>query len=73
MAEQNKFRVKKFEDQNYQLWKIWVEDYLYQKDLYLPLRGEEVKPSIMSDEEWKVLDRNDLAVIRLSLALSLAS
>ena len=51
MAEEGKFRVKKFNDQNYQLWKMQIEDYLYQKDLYLPF-GEKTKHSVtMKDEE----------------------
>ena len=42
MVEEGKFRVEKFNNQNYQLWKLQMEDYLYQKDLYLPL-GEKEK------------------------------
>jgi hypothetical protein len=38
MLEDGKFRVEKFNGQNYQLWKMQMEDYLYQKDLFLPLR-----------------------------------
>jgi hypothetical protein len=33
MSEDGTFRVKKFNGQNYQLWKMHMEDYLYQKDL----------------------------------------
>ena len=40
MVEEGKFRVEKFNGQNYQLWKMQMEDYLYQKDLYLPLGGK---------------------------------
>ena len=36
MKEEGKFRVEKFNGQNYQLWNMQMEDYLYQKDLYLP-------------------------------------
>ena len=36
-AEDGKFRVEKFNDQNFSLWKMQMEDYLYQKDFYLPL------------------------------------
>jgi hypothetical protein len=56
-----------------------MEDYLYQKDLYLPIVE---KPKDMSDEEWvvkrkprdmteaqwMVLDRKALGAIRLSLS-----
>ena len=70
--EEGKFRVKKFNDQNYQLWNMQMEDYLYQKDLYLPLGGKEKQPAAMKDEEWEVLDRKALGTIRLCLASSMA-
>jgi hypothetical protein len=35
MAEDGKFRVEKFIEKNYQLWKMQMEYYLYQKDLFL--------------------------------------
>jgi hypothetical protein len=72
MAEDGKFRVKKFNSQNYQLWKMQMEDYLYQKDLFLPLGGIEKKPTTMKDEEWEVLDRKALGTIQLSLEASMA-
>jgi hypothetical protein len=68
MSEDGKFRVEKFNGQNYQLWKMQMEDYLYQKDLFLPLGGVEKKPTTMKDEEWEILDRKALGTIRLSLA-----
>jgi hypothetical protein len=40
-----------------------MEDYLYQKDLFLPLSGVAKKPATMKDEEWEILEqkgsRND--------------
>jgi hypothetical protein len=72
MSEDGKFRVKKFNGQNYQLWKMQMEDYLYQKDLFLPLSGVAKKPAAMKDEEWEILDRKALGTIRLSLAASVA-
>jgi hypothetical protein len=72
MAEDGKFRVEKFNDQNYQLWKMQMEDYLYHKDLFLPLGGITKKPMTMKDEEWEVLDRKALGMIQLSLAVSVA-
>jgi hypothetical protein len=50
MKEDEKFRVEKFNDQNYQLWKMQMEYYLYQKDLFLPLGGIENTPMTMKDE-----------------------
>jgi hypothetical protein len=72
MSEDGKFRVEKFNGQNYQLWKMQMEDYLYQKDLFLPLGGIAKKPTTMKDEEWEILDRKALGTIRLSLAASVA-
>ena len=72
MAENGKFRVKKFNGQNFSLWKMQMEDYLYQKDLYLPLGGKSKKLTDMEDEEWNLLDRKALRTIRLCLAASVA-
>ena len=70
--EDGKFRVEKFNDQNYQLQKMKMEYYLYKKDLFLPLGGITKKPTAMKDEEWEVLDRKALGTIRLSLVASMA-
>jgi hypothetical protein len=72
MSEDGKFRVDKFNDQNYQLWKMQMEDYLYQKDLFLQLGRVEKKSTTMKDEEWEILDRKALGMIWLSLAASVA-
>jgi hypothetical protein len=48
-------------------WKI-----IYIKDLFLPLGGIAKKSMAMKDEEWEVLDRKALGMIRLSLAASVA-
>ena len=72
MLEDEKFRVEKFNDQNYQLWEMQMEDYLYHKDLFLPLSGVAKKLAAMKDEEWEILDRKALGMIRLSLAASVA-
>jgi hypothetical protein len=70
MAEDEKFRVNKFNDQNYQLWKMQMEDYLYQKDLFLSLGGIENNSMTMKDEEWDILDIKALGTIRHSLEMS---
>jgi hypothetical protein len=72
MSEDGKFRVEKFNGQNYQLWKMHMEDYLYQKDLFLPLGRVAKKSVAMKDEEWEILDRKALGTIRLSLEASVA-
>ena len=65
--EDGRFRVKKFNNQNYQLWKMRMEDYLYQRDLYLPLSGKIKKLTSMTDTEWDILDKKALRTIRLCL------
>ena len=67
MAEEGKFRVDKFNSENYQLWKMQMEDYLY-----LPLGGKAKQPVAMKDEEWEVLDRKALGTIWMCLASSVA-
>ena len=49
-----------------------IEDYLYQKDLYLPLGGAAKKPTSTTDDAWDVLDRKALGTIRLCLASTVA-
>ncbi|KAK2969092.1 hypothetical protein RJ640_013779 [Escallonia rubra] len=46
MAGEGKGKIEKFNGMNFQWWKMQVEDYLYQKDLYLLLVGE--KPEAMN-------------------------
>lgn len=67
-------KIEKFSGFNFGLWKDSIGDILYQKDnLYLALQGVEKKPMDMKDEEWELLDRKALGVIRLSLAKSVVS
>ena len=66
-VEDNRLRIEKFGGQNFRYWMMQIEDYLYQKDLFLPLQGEAGKPEKMDDDKWKVLDRKALATIRLNL------
>jgi len=49
-----------------------MEDYLYQKDLYVPLNKKTKKSASMTDGEWDILDRKALGTIQLCLAVSVA-
>ena len=71
MTDDSRYKVEKFNGSNFAFWKMQVEDLLYQK-LYLPLDGITKKPEIMSMEDWEVLDRKALGLIRLSLSSSVA-
>jgi hypothetical protein len=50
MEEIENFRIDKFNVQNYYLWKMQIEEYLYQKDLFLPLGGITKNPMAMKDK-----------------------
>ena len=68
--EDGKVRIEKFDGSDFEFWKMQIEDYLYQKKLYLPLTGQ--KPTDMEQAEWDLLDRQTLGVIRLTLAKNVA-
>ena len=72
MGEDGKFSVEKFNGKNYQLWKMQMEDYMYQKHLYLSLSGKTKKPTSMTYTKWDILDRKALGTIWLCLAMSIA-
>ena len=57
--------IEKFDGTNFGFWRMQIEDYLYGKRLRLLLLGS--KPKTMKVEEWALLDRQVLRVIRLTL------
>ena len=69
-AEDVKVKIEKFDGADFSFWKMQIEDYLYQKKMYLPLSGN--KPEGMKDEDWALLDRQALGVIRLTLSRNVA-
>ena len=48
---------------NYALWKMKMEDILYCKDLYEPILNEQ-KPEKYNDQQWQVLHRKAVGMIR---------
>ena len=70
-SEESSQRIAKFDGSDFAFWKTQIEDYLYQKDLYRPLLGKEkgMKKTEETDD-WEVLDRKALGVVRLSLSKS---
>ncbi|KAK4484813.1 hypothetical protein RD792_007410 [Penstemon davidsonii] len=69
-ADEGKMKLEKFDGADFGFWKMQIEDYLYQKNLFLPLQEE--KPESMKDDEWKLHDRQALGVIRLTLSRNVA-
>ena len=57
MADEGKLRVDKFNGQNFQLWKMQMQDYLYQKDLWKSLEGKTKNQGSMTNDDWDLLDR----------------
>ena len=62
--------IEKFDGTDFAYWRMQIEDYLYGRQLHLPLLG--TKPEAMKAEEWALLDRQVLEVIRLTLSRSVA-
>ena len=62
------FGIEKFDGIDFGFWRMQIEDYLYGKKLHLLLLGE--KPATMKDEEWALIDRQVLRVIKLTLSRS---
>ena len=62
-------RIENFDGIDFGFWRMQIKDYLYRKNLHMSLLGE--KPVTMKDEEWALLDKQVLGVIRLSLFRSI--
>ena len=62
--------IENFDGTDFAYWRMQIEDYLYGRKLHLPLLG--TKPETMKAEEWALLDRQVLGVIRLALSRSVA-
>ena len=63
-------RIENFDGTNFVYWRMHIEDYLYGKKLHLPLLGTKLEN--MKLEEWTLLDRQVIRVIRLTLSRSVA-
>ncbi|KAE8654393.1 hypothetical protein F3Y22_tig00117048pilonHSYRG00173 [Hibiscus syriacus] len=69
-ADEGKVKIEKFDGADFGFWKMQIEDFLYQKNLYQPL--SEKQPDGMKNEDWALLDRQALRVIRLMLSRNVA-
>ena len=69
-ADEGRVKLEKFDGTDFGFWKMQIEDYLYQRNLYQPLSGK--KPEAMKEEDWNLLDRQALGVIRLTLSRNVA-
>ena len=62
--------MEKFDGTDFGFRRMQIEDYLYRKKLHLLLLGK--KLDTMKDDEWTLLGRLILGVIRLTLSRSIA-
>ena len=67
MASSGKIEIKKFNGQSFELWKLKMEDLLVDKDQWIAV-DPGTKPTTVSDEEWKKLDRKAKSTIRLCVS-----
>ncbi|KAE8730100.1 hypothetical protein F3Y22_tig00003041pilonHSYRG00846 [Hibiscus syriacus] len=65
-ADERKVKIEKFDSAEFGFWKMQIEDFLFQKNLYQPLSGKQ--PEGMKNEDWALLDRQAFGVIRLTLS-----
>eukprot|EP00253_Pinus_taeda_P021243 PITA_21243 len=67
MVSGGKIEIKKFNGQSIELWKLKMEDLLVDKDQWITVDSC-TKPTRVSDEEWKKLDRKAKSIIQLCVS-----
>ena len=67
MASSGKIEIGKFNGQRFELWKLKMEDLLVDKDKWITV-DPGTKPTGVTDEEWKKLDRKAKSTIQLCVS-----
>eukprot|EP00253_Pinus_taeda_P008052 PITA_08052 len=67
MASSGKIEIEKFNGRSFELWKLKMEDLLLDKDEWIMV-DLGTKPTGVSDEEWKKLDRKAKITMRLCVS-----
>ena len=67
MVSSGKIEIEKFNGQSFELWKIKMEDLLVDKDQWIAV-DLGTKPTRVSNEEWKKLDRKAKNTIQLCVS-----
>ena len=67
MESSGNIEIEKFNGQSFELWKLKMEDLLVDKDQWIAI-DPGTKPTAMSDEDWKKLDRKAKSTIRLCVS-----
>ena len=66
MTSSSRIEIKKFNGQNFELWKLKMEDLLVDKEQWATV-DLGTKPIGVSTEDWEKLDRKARSTIRLCL------
>eukprot|EP00253_Pinus_taeda_P034563 PITA_34563 len=69
MVRSGKIEIEKFNGQSFELWKLKMEDLFVDKDQWIAVDSG-TKPTGVTDEEWKKLDRKAKSTIRLCVSNS---
>src|SRR3984957_933525 len=72
MVSSGKIEIEKFNGQSFELWKLKMDDMLVYKDQWIAV-DPSTKPTGVTDEEWKKLDRKAKRKIRLCVSDSVLS
>ena len=64
MASSGKIEIEKFNCQSFELWKLKMEDLLVDKNQWIAV-DLGTKPTGVSDQEWKKLDRKAKSTVQL--------
>jgi hypothetical protein len=68
-VQSSKFEVEKFNGKNnFELWKLKMQDLLVQQGLQKALAGQVKETRDMSNKDWEDLDARALSTIHLCLA-----
>ena len=67
MASGGKIEIEKFNGQSFELWKLKMEDLLVDKYQWIVV-DQGIKPTSISDEDWKKMDRKAKRTIRLCVS-----
>ena len=67
MASSGNIEIEKFNGWSFELWKLKMEDLLFNKYQWI-IVDPGTKPTAMSDEDWKKLDRKAKSTIRLCVS-----
>ena len=67
MASTSRIEIEKFNDQNFELWKLKMEDLLVDREQRIVVDSG-TKPTGTSQEEWDKLEIRERSTIRLFLS-----